>query len=56
MEETFFRMLRHRELDVAEMSLSTYVAALGSTWCLRPNGITISLILAEVSPLVREDS
>jgi ABC-type nitrate/sulfonate/bicarbonate transport system substrate-binding protein len=25
-EETFFRMLRHREFDVAEMSLSTYVA------------------------------
>jgi 4,5-dihydroxyphthalate decarboxylase len=28
-EETFFRMLRHREFDVAEMSLSTYVASLG---------------------------
>jgi hypothetical protein len=27
-EETFFRMLRHREFDVAEMSLSTYVATL----------------------------
>lgn len=27
-EETFFRMLRHREFDVAEMSLSTYVASL----------------------------
>ena len=24
-EETFFRMLRHREFDVAEMSLSSYV-------------------------------
>jgi ABC-type nitrate/sulfonate/bicarbonate transport system substrate-binding protein len=29
-EETFFRMLRHREFDVAEMSLSTYVATLDS--------------------------
>jgi hypothetical protein len=27
-EETFFRMLRHGEFDVAEMSLSTYVATL----------------------------
>lgn len=27
-EETFFRMLRHREFEVAEMSLSTYVATL----------------------------
>lgn len=27
-EETFFRMLRHREFDVAEMSLSTYLATL----------------------------
>jgi 4,5-dihydroxyphthalate decarboxylase len=27
-EETFFRMLRHREFDAAEMSLSTYVATL----------------------------
>ncbi|MGY4652372.1 ABC transporter substrate-binding protein [Mycobacterium sp. URHB0021] len=27
-EETFFRMLRHREFDIAEMSLSTYVATL----------------------------
>jgi len=27
-EETFFRMLRHHEFDVAEMSLSTYVATL----------------------------
>ena len=24
LEETFFRMLRHREFDVAEMSLSSY--------------------------------
>ena len=28
-EETFFRMARHREFDVAEMSLSTYTASLG---------------------------
>jgi hypothetical protein len=27
-EETFFRMLRHREFEVAEMSLSTYVHSL----------------------------
>jgi 4,5-dihydroxyphthalate decarboxylase len=27
-EETFFRMARHREFDVAEMSLSTYVVSL----------------------------
>ena len=29
-EETFFRMLRHREFDAAEMSLSSYVTALAS--------------------------
>jgi len=28
-EETFFRMLRHREFDCAEMSLSSYVMSLG---------------------------
>ena len=28
-EETFFRMMRHREFDCAEMSLSSYVASLG---------------------------
>lgn len=28
-EETFFRMLRHREFDCAEMSLSSYVLSLG---------------------------
>jgi 4,5-dihydroxyphthalate decarboxylase len=28
-EETFFRMLRHREFDAAEMSLSSYVVSLG---------------------------
>ena len=27
-EETFFRMMRHREFEVAEMSLSTYVVSL----------------------------
>ena len=29
-EETFFRMLRHREFDAAEMSLSSYVKSLDS--------------------------
>jgi 4,5-dihydroxyphthalate decarboxylase len=29
-EETFFRMLRHREFDCSEMSLSSYTASLGS--------------------------
>src|SRR5580692_13143591 len=29
-EETFFRMLRHREFDAAEMSLSSYVISLGA--------------------------
>jgi 4,5-dihydroxyphthalate decarboxylase len=28
-EETFFRMLRHREFDAAEMSLSSYVISVG---------------------------
>jgi 4,5-dihydroxyphthalate decarboxylase len=27
-EETFFRMLRHKEFDIAEMSLSSYVMSL----------------------------
>ena len=30
-EETFFRMARHQEFDVAEMSLSTYVMTMGDT-------------------------
>ena len=30
-EETFFRMLRHREFEVAEMSLSSYVVSLAAT-------------------------
>jgi ABC-type nitrate/sulfonate/bicarbonate transport system substrate-binding protein len=30
-EETFFRMLRHREFEVAEMSMSSYVASMLST-------------------------
>jgi 4,5-dihydroxyphthalate decarboxylase len=29
-EETFFRMIRYREFDCSEMSLSSYVASLGS--------------------------
>ena len=29
-EETFFRMMRHREFEVAEMSLSSYVKSLGT--------------------------
>src|SRR6201986_2758338 len=29
-EETFFRMLRHREFDAAEMSLSSYVISLAA--------------------------
>src|SRR4051794_1013887 len=29
-EETFFRMLRHREFEVAEMSLSSYVMSLST--------------------------
>ena len=29
-EETFFRMMRYREYDASEMSLSSYVASLGS--------------------------
>jgi 4,5-dihydroxyphthalate decarboxylase len=27
-EETFFRMLRHREFDIAEMSLSSYTVSM----------------------------
>src|ERR1043165_9317775 len=29
-EETFFRMMRNREFDASEMSLSSYTASLGS--------------------------
>ncbi|WP_213764915.1 ABC transporter substrate-binding protein [Caballeronia sp. dw_19] len=32
-EETFFRMLRHREFDVCEMSLSSYTVARGKPDC-----------------------
>ncbi|MGH3367458.1 MAG: hypothetical protein ACRDOY_09660, partial [Nocardioidaceae bacterium] len=32
-EETFFRMLRHREFEVAEMSLSSYVVAMQEDPC-----------------------
>lgn len=38
-EETFFRMLRHREFDIAEMSLSSYVMSCfpshGHSWPFR---------------------
>src|ERR1700684_2428913 len=37
-EETFFRMLRHREFDVAELSLSSYTVSLGKEL---PNFIAI---------------
>ena len=37
-EETFFRMLRHREFDVAEMSLSSYAVSL-----LRPDPAFIAI-------------
>jgi 4,5-dihydroxyphthalate decarboxylase len=37
-EETFFRMLRHREFDVAEMSLSSYVVS-----CFAPDPPFIAL-------------
>src|SRR5579863_9554176 len=37
-EETFFRMLRHREFDVAELSLSSYTVSLGKE---RPHFIAI---------------
>lgn len=34
-EETFFRMLRHHEFDIAEMSMSSYVTAMAA----RPNDV-----------------
>jgi 4,5-dihydroxyphthalate decarboxylase len=53
-EETFFRMMRHREFDISEMSLSSYVASLGApeppfvaipvfpSRCFRHSGIFVS--------------
>jgi 4,5-dihydroxyphthalate decarboxylase len=62
-EETFFRMLRHREFDAAEMSLSSYVISLdgadGSPFvaipvfpsrAFRHNGIYISAASGIASP------
>lgn len=40
-EETFFRMLRHREFDVAEMSLSSYVTALAASSPEQPPFVAI---------------
>ncbi len=45
-EETFFRMLRHREFDVAEMSLSSYVGLLlqGAAPLRRHPGVPVALL------------
>jgi 4,5-dihydroxyphthalate decarboxylase len=62
-EETFFRMLRHREFDAAEMSLSSYVISLDETdgspfvaipvftsRAFRHNGIYVSAASGIASP------